>query len=383
MSLSRGTVALVVLGMALGLGGCKERNTFVPPPPAEVGVAQPVSQNVTPYLVETGNTQAVESVDLVARVEGFLTSIDYVDGTPVKKGDTLFVVEPALYQAKLLQAQSQLKAAQAALVLSQAELDRQTTLYKQNVNSLRNLQDAQARRDTDAANIENAQGGVTLAALNLSYTRVDAPFDGVVTRHLVSAGELVGQASPTKLATIFKLDPLYVTFSMSEQDVLKVRAGLEGRRLTNEQLQKVPVEVGLMDEEGFPHKGFLNYVSPSLDPNTGTITVRALMDNPSRALLPGFFTRVRLPIQFTPRAALLVPSRVVGTNQEGQYVLVLGKDDTVEQHKVTMGQTFGDLRVVETGLEAAERVIVTGIGQAVPGRKVAPKPVTIPPAPAQ
>ena len=135
MSLSRGTVALVVLGMALGLGGCKERNTFVPPPPAEVGVAQPVSQNVTPYLVETGNTQAVESVDLVARVEGFLTSIDYVDGTPVKKGDTLFVVEPALYQAKLLQAQSQLKAAQAALVLSQAELDRQTTLYKQNVNS--------------------------------------------------------------------------------------------------------------------------------------------------------------------------------------------------------------------------------------------------------
>jgi RND family efflux transporter MFP subunit len=367
--------------LALLASGCKDQNKFVPPPPAEVGVALPVRQNVLPYLLETGNTEAIDTVDLVARVEGFLTSINYVDGTKAKQGDTLFVVEPTPYEAKYQQAQAQLKVSQAELVLSQADFDRQTTLFRQNVNSLRNLQEAQAKRDTDQANVENAQAGVTLAAVNLAYTRVTAPFDGLVTKHLVSAGELVGQSTATKLASIIQLDPIYVTFNMSEQDVLKVRAGLEGRRLSQEDLQKVPVEIGLMDEADFPHKGFLNYVSPMLDPATGTLQVRALVKNPDRALLPGLFTRVRLPTQFGPRAALLVPSRVIGTNQEGSYLLVVGKDDIVEQRKVTLGQTFGDLRVIETGLGPDDRVVVTGNSRAVPGRKVAAKTVTVPPAP--
>lgn len=380
MVLGRFGRGLAVLGIAaLAMSGCKDQNAYVPPPPAEVGVSQPLAQNVLPYLTETGNTVAIDAVDLVARVEGFLTAISYVDGTTVKKGDELFVVEPTPYEAKFQQAQAQLKAAHASLLLSQADFDRQNTLFRQNVTSLLTLQQAQSKRDNDQAGVDNAQAGLTLAGVNLGYTRITAPFDGVVTKHLVSVGELVGQNSATSLASIFQLNPLYVTFNMSEQDLLKIRDALGGRRLTQEELQKVPVEVGLMDEVGYPHKGFLNYVSPNLDPNTGTILVRAVLQNADRWLLPGFFTRIRMPTQFTAQPALLVPNRVIGSNQEGTYLLVLGKDDLVEQRRVTLGQAFGDMRAIDTGLKPDDRVIVTGNSRAIPGRKVTAKSVTLTP----
>jgi RND family efflux transporter MFP subunit len=193
-------------------------------------------------------------------------------------------------------------------------------------------------------------------------------------------GELVGATGATKLASIVQLDPIYVTFNVSEQDLLKVRTNLDGRRLTLEEIQKVPIEIGLMDEEGFPHRGTLNYVAPEIDPQTATILVRGIFANPNRELLPGFFVRVRMPMGAPDQNALLVPDRVIGQNQEGRYVLVVGANDEVEQRRVQLGQLQGALRVIASGVHADDRVVVTATDRAIPGRKVAPEPAAPEPA---
>lgn len=198
-----------------------------------------------------------------------------------------------------------------------------------------------------------------------------------MTRHLVSVGELVGGTQKTKLATIVQLDPIYVTFNMSEQDLLRIRANLDGRRLTLAELQTIPIEVGLMTDQGFPLTGKLDYVSPELDPATGTILVRGMFSNPDRILLPGLFVRIRIPTGRVEENALLVPDRALGQNQEGRYLLVLDKNDVVEQRKVQIGQQFGELRLIQSGLKPHDRVVVAGIQRAIPGRKVAPQPTTI------
>ncbi len=373
-------LSVLLLPLAL-LAGCKEENKYVAPPPPQVGVAQPLQQAVRQYLELTGNTEPYNTVDLVARVQGFLSEQNYVDGATVKRGDQLFVIEPAPYQAQLQQAQSALSSARAQLVYTQAEFQRQSTLLRQNVTAEATLDQARAKRDSDQANVTNQEAAVTIAAINLGYTRVSAPFDGVVTRHLVSIGELVGQTNPTKLATIVQLDPMYVTFNVSEQDVLRVRANLQQRRLTLAEINKVPVEVGLMDEQGFPHEGRLNYIAPQLDAATGTILVRGVFENATRGLLPGFFVRVRVPMESEQKNALLVPDRALGANQDGRYLLVVNKDDVIEERKVTTGQAVGSLRVIEFGLQPDDRVVVAGSWRAIPGSKVAPQPTAIAAAP--
>ena len=212
----------------------------------------------------------------------------------MKKGDLLFLIEQTMYQAKVKEAEAELDSAKAQLLNAEAEFTRQETLLRQNVTAQNTYDQAKAKRDSARANVENQEGNLAIAQTNLGYTRVAAPFDGVVTKHLVSVGELVGNGVATKLATIVQLDPIYVEFNMSEQDVLKIRDNLK-RRLTVEELSKIPLDIGLMNEEGFPHKGFLNYVSPEIDPQTGTILVRGLFNNPNRDLLPGFFARIRVP----------------------------------------------------------------------------------------
>ncbi len=371
-------LSLILLAVAgVTLAACKPQNTYAPPPAPQVGVATPVQQTVSLFMEQTGNTEAYNSVDLVARVEGYLSEIKYQDGAAVKRGDTLFVIEPAPYQAQLEQAKAALSSAQAQLVYSQSEFDRKANLVRTDTTSRADYDQARAKRDSDQANVLSQQAAVAIAAINLGYTRVSAPFDGVVTRHLISVGELVGASSKTKLATIVQLDPIYVTFNVSEQDALKVRANLGGRHLTLAEIAKVPIEIGLMDESGYPHRGFLDYISPKIDPATGTILVRAIFKNPDRTLLPGFFVRIRVPMGREEQNALLVPDRVLGQNQDGRYVLVLGKENLVEQRKVEVGQRFGDLRVIASGLKPEDRVIVTGTGRAIPGRKVDPQPVKL------
>jgi membrane fusion protein, multidrug efflux system len=369
--------AVVLAGSLALLAGCKDENKFAPPPPPQVGVARPVQQQVLNYLEGTGNTVAVSQIDLVARVKGFLSSINYQDGAAAKRGDTLFVIEQAPYQAQLQQAQAALDIAKAKLVRSQADFDRQQTLLRQNVTAQTTLDQARATRDSDQGDVLNAEAGVTIAAINLGYTNVAAPFDGVVTQHLQSVGALVGSNGDTKLASLVQINPVYATFNVSEQDVLRVRAAMKERRLTQADFDKIPIEIGLMDEPGYPHKGVLQYIAPEIDPSTGTILVRGIFDNTDRTLLPGFFVHIRVPITNEPRMAMLVPNRILGSSQEGRTILVVNDQDEVEQRIVKLGAQYGDLRVIESGLKPDERIIVTGAGRAVPGRKVAPTDTVI------
>ena len=369
--------------LAAGLAGCKPENKFQPPPPPEISVAVPLKQDVLPYEELTGNTVSFATVDLVARVKGFLTQINYVDGDYKKQADVLFQIEQTMYKADLKEAQAQLDSAKAQLVQAQAEFTRQETLLRQNVSAQNTYDIALAKRDTAKANVENAEGNLIVAQTNLGYTTVQAPFDGVVTKHLQSVGQLVGDTTATKLATIVQLDPIYVTFNMSEQDVLKIRENLANRRVTIEELSKIPLDIGLMNEEGYPHAGFLNYVSPEVDAQTGTILVRGLFKNPNRDLLPGYFVRVRMPMGLGPKATFLVPNRVIAEDQAGKYVLIVDKDNVIHQQRVNLGQLLpGGLRVITEGLKADDRVVLTTSGRAIAGAKVVPKETTIAPPPA-
>ena len=322
---------ILVVGLACSVAACKPDNKFVAPPPPEVSVARPLQQKVVPYIEQTGNTQAVNTVDLVARVEGFLTEIEYQDGQFAKKGEPLFKIDPTTYAAKVKQAEAEVVSAKALLVQAEAEFKRQETLLRQNVSAQNTYDQAKAKRDSNQANVENQTANLVIAQANLDYTGVLAPFDGVVTKRLVSVGELVGATGPTKLATIVQLDPIYVSFNLSEQDVLNIRRNLADRRITLEQLNKVPIEIGLMTEQGYPHKGHLDYVSPNVDPTTGTVLVRGVFDNPDRTLLPGFFVRVRVPIGLAEKTMLAVPDRVLAEDQTGRYLMVVNKDNVVEQ----------------------------------------------------
>ncbi|MDE2514425.1 MAG: efflux RND transporter periplasmic adaptor subunit [Rhodospirillales bacterium] len=368
--------------IAAALAGCKKNNTYVAPPPPQVGVAKPLSQAVTPYLDLTGSAVAFNQVSLDARVEGYLQAINYQDGAEVKKGTPLFVIEPAPFQAKLQQAQATLAAAKAALVQAEAEFTRQSTLSRNDFASQSKVDEARAKRDSDRADVTNAEAGVALAAINLSYTQVLAPFDGVATKHLQSVGELVGVTGPTQLAILIQIAPIYVTFTVSEQDVLRIRKALAARGQALGPLDKIPVEIGLMNEQGYPHKGVLNYISPAIDPSTGTLTVRAILQNKDRALLPGNFVRVRVPLAVQAGTALLVPDVALGTDQQGRYVLVVGPDGKVAQHVVQTGQSYGQLRVIESGLKPDDEVVISGIQHAIPGDPVKAVPAAMPKLPA-
>jgi RND family efflux transporter MFP subunit len=357
------------------LSACGQDNRYVAPPQPQVSVAVPLQQEVTRYLEATGNTAAVNTVNLVARVQGFLQKIEYQDGDEVKQGATLFVIEPEPYQLKLEQAQAAEAGAQATLVQTQAEYERQVELAGRQVASKAALDNALANRDSARAKLKQAQVDTAQARINLGYTQVKAPFNGIVTARQVSVGELVGVNGPTQLATIVATDPIYVNFNVSEQDVLRIREEMRRVGLTSQDLKKVPVEVGLQNEQGFPHKGTLDYASPTVSQATGTLPVRAIFANPDRALLPGFFVRVRIPEE--QQNALLVPDAALGSDQGGRYLLIVGKDNVVLQRKVTIGVRQGDLRVIESGLDTNDRVVIDGIVRALPGQKVEPRLQTI------
>jgi membrane fusion protein, multidrug efflux system len=353
-------------------------NVYVPPPPAKVHVALPLQQPVTRYFELTGNTAAINSVDVVARVQGIVETIDYQDGMIVPKGKQLFSIQSNTYQAQVDQAQATLASAQAAQVGAKQEYLRQVNLNNQKISTQTALDSAKATFDQANATILNAQASLDLAEINLGYTKVVAPFDGIVTAHLVDVGALVGVTGPTNLATIVQTDPLYANFSVSETQVLMIKEQLaaQGKTFRQVDIPTIPVEIGLQGRTDYPFKGHLDYVSPQVDAATGTLSVRAIFDNKEHALLPGLFVRVRAPVGREDKA-LLVRDDAIGSNQQGRYVLVLGADDAVDQKPVVVGQRDGALRVIESGLEASDWVVTEGIQRAIPGSKVAAEKVTM------
>ncbi|HEX5231369.1 MAG TPA: efflux RND transporter periplasmic adaptor subunit [Bradyrhizobium sp.] len=368
---------LVIAGLAFFLAGC-EQNTYVAPPPPTVEVANPLQHPITRYLEATGNTAAVKQVDLVARVQGFLASIDYKDGTLVKEGTTLFTIEPETYKLKLEQAQAAEAGSQASLKQAEADFSRQKDLVAKQAVSQSTLDTSTSTRDNAQANLSQAQANTRIAEVNYGYTKVSAPFDGVVSAHMVSVGELVGVTSPTQLATIVALDPIYVNFNVNEQDVLRVRAEARRRGLSSADLTRLPVQVGLQTEDGYPHQGNLDYASPTINQSTGTLVVRGVIPNPDRILLPGYYVRVRVQVD-QEQNAVLVPDTALGSDQGGRYVLVANKDNVVEQRRVRPGQLEGTLRVIEEGLQPDDRVVIGGLLRAIPGQKVDPQMQTIAP----
>ena len=365
----RATLGLTITAAALA--ACGQNNQYAAPPPPKVTVVSPVQQDVTRYFEATGNTASVNSVQLVARVQGFVQAISYTDGQFVKKGTSLFTIEPEPYKLKVDAAKASVTSAQATLTQNQAEYQRQADLIQKQVSTQANYDKALAQRDSSQADLQSAQANEQQAEINLGYTDVTAPFDGVVTARQVSIGELVGASSPTELATIVQLDPIWVNFTASERDVLQVRADLAKTGRTTADLIGFPVEVALQTETDYPHQGKLDYVAPNVDPSTGTLAVRATLSNADRALLPGYFVRVRIPSK--PSPALLVPDIALGSDQAGRYVLVVNKDNVVEQRKIEARQLVGDLRVIDSGLTKDDRVVVGGIMRAIPGQKVDPE----------
>ena len=369
---------------AITLAGCGSKNAYVPPPPPKVQVAQPLQQPVTTYLELTGNTQAFASVDLVARVQGFLTSINYADGAVVTKGTQLFGIERDTYQQQLDQQQATLASDQATEEYNKAEYGRQATLARQDFASQATMQEWRSKADGAAADVLNARAAIELAKINLNYTQVVAPFDGVVTNHLVDVGALVGYSGPTKLATIIQAVPLYVYFTMSEPQILAIQRNLaqHGVSLRTSDLSDVPVEIGLAGEDGYPHKGHLDYAAPQVDFASGTLTARALFENKDHALLPGLFVRVRTPIAQQDKA-LLTRDDALGTSQEGSYVLVVNADNVVERRVVKTGARQGQLRIIESGLDPGDWVVTEGTQRAFPGAKVDPQRISLAPPAAE
>ncbi len=368
---------LAFFGMAPSSPSVVVQAQVSPQPSPPVPVVRPRVQSVADYMVVTGNAAAVNAVKLVARVEGYLEKIHYEDGQFVKKNDLLFTIQQDQYKDQLQQAQAQVLTAQAALIYAKTELVRYAKLVKQDAATQTEVDHWTFERASGEASLLSAQAQVALAKLNLGYTEVRAPFDGIVGKHLIDPGNVVGGGGQqAALAEITQLDPIYVVANLSEQTVLKVRQNLDQHRLTFADLQKVPVDVGTSDQTGFPLQGTIEYVAPGLDPATGTLLVRGILPNPTRDLLPGFFVNIRLPMGKVDRNALLVPDRALQADQGGRYLLVLNKDDVVEQRYVQLGQLIGTSRVITSGLKLDDRVVVGDLWRANPGTKVTPQLTT-------
>lgn len=365
------SVALALSVVSL-VGGCASKPQIHTPPPPEVIVSHPLKKEVTQYLEFTGTTAALEFVQIRARVEGWLESVNFEPRSQVKKGDLLFVIDPRPFQAQVDQYQASLKGRGAELKLKEVNLAR--AKYLLSTSSISQLQyDVQSAEESVAgAQVGIVEADLEKAKLNLAYTQVLAPIDGTVSRNYVDVGNLVGAGEKTLLTEIVNISSVYVYFDVSERDWLMLKRMWEvGEKEKPADSETIPAYLQLADETGYPHEGKIDFAEPRIDPSTGTLQVRAIFSNAKGFLDPGLFGRVRVPVQ--KKQAWLLPELSVGIAQAGRYVLIVNKENVVEQRLVKVGPLDGTLRVIDEGLTGDEWVVVNAIQRARPGAKVTPK----------
>jgi multidrug efflux system membrane fusion protein len=369
----RGVGPLIIL-LAVALAGCGDKPPQAAVAPPAVTVAQPTQRTVTDWDEFTGRFEAVEEVQVRARVGGYVTSVEFRDGAFVKTGDLLYVIDARPFEAVAEQADGQLSDARAKAELARRELDRALVLNRtQAVSDSIVDQRRQALQAAKAAQMQ-AEGALKAAQLNIEFSHVVAPMTGRVSRHLVSVGNLVqgSEGNATLLTSIVAVDPIYIYFDVDEATYLKNnRLWFEGRRPSSRDTPN-PVQVTLTGETKPTHEGKMDFLDNRLDVSTGTLRSRAIIPNRDISILPGQFGRVRL-IGSSPYEALLLPDTAVATDQSRKIVFVVKDDNTVEAKPVTLGPLDEGLRVIREGLKAEDRVIVDGIQRARVGAKVTPQ----------
>ena len=382
-SIAASTAVALALAAAMTLTGCGSNaaaQAAAAPPPPQVDVAQVVAKQVTEFDEFTGRFEAIDRVEIRPRVSGYISARNFSEGSEVKKGDVLFVIDPRPYEATFKHAKAQLDQARSQAVLAKSERERATKLLQSHAISQEEYDSRVASLEQADANVEAAQAALDSSALDLSFTRVTAPISGKISRALVTEGNLVA-AGQTELTTLVSLDPIYVRFDGDEQAYLKyiriAREAAQAKTKNNEAgTTGSPVMVGLANEGGYPHTGVMVFVDNELDPTTGTIRGRAKLDNHDRAFTPGLFARVKL-MGSNQYNALLINDSAVGTDQTVRYVLVVGAENKVEYRPVKLGPIIDGLRVVTDGLKAGETIVVSGLQRVRPGTPVTPARVAM------
>lgn len=369
------TLAMLA-ALAVGCGGSTETG---PPPPPDVGVAQPIQRDVTVFSEHLGTTQAFESVEVKARVSGELEKITFVPSTIVEEGEQLFVIEPRLYKAERDAADAALKSAQAELARTESDLQRVEQAVKTNAVSQSDVDLARANRDMARASVLSAEAALDSAELQYSYTQVRSPITGQVGRNRVDRGNIVSGSQGTLLTTVNRMQPMFVYFDAPEEIVLRALANMDLTTVVDINAEDeasrrgvTNAEVATLIDEGFPYSGPIDYVSNTVDAATGTIQVRAVLPNERMSLFPGLFVRVRIPMGLL-EDAVLIREEALGTDLGGRYVFVVGEGNVVEQKYVELGPVEPDGMVpILEGLDGSETYIVEGLLRARPGMPVNP-----------
>ncbi len=372
---------LVALGLAVA--GCGEGPPKVQQEVPVVPVSQPLRRDVTDYADFTGRTEAVERVDILPRVTGYLVEMPFVEGSEVKAGDMLFKVDPRPYQSQLDQSKGQVNLYLAQLRLARATYERALAIAKTpGAISVQELDQDKAAVEEAEAQIKASQSSMEVYHLNVDFTRVTSPIDGQVSRYYLTRGNLVNQ-DQTLLTTVVSLDPMFAYFDMDEPTLLRIRRAINEGRIKVPERGSVPVMMGLQGEQGYPHEGTINFINNQVNPTTGSILVRGVFANPkpasgARLLSPGMFVRIRLPIG-QPHPELLVIDRAVGSDQGLKFVYVVDEKNQVQYRRVTTGPLQEDgLRVISDGLKLGEWVVVGALQQVRPRTEIRPERMPMP-----
>jgi RND family efflux transporter MFP subunit len=363
----------------LSIGGCgKSGGSAQSPPPPQVSVAQVLEKRVKDWDEFTGRLQAVETVEIRPRVSGYIDKVAFTEGSLVNRGDLLFVIDPRPYQAEYDRAAADVKRYKTALELARIELVRVQRLKDSGAVSEEELDERKSTVAQAEANVAAAQAALETASLNLNFTRVTSPIVGRVSRAEVTRGNLVtgGSNGGTLLSSVVSMDPMYLYFDADEQSYLRYSTMARSGMGVNSKDAQKPVQVGLANEEGFPHPGALDFVDNQLNPQTGTIRARAVLQNKSGQFTPGLFARVQLLVS-GEYSAILIEDRAVNTDQNQKYVLLLGANNQIEYRKVKLGRVIDGLRIVREGLKPGDVIVVNGAQRAHPGVTVTPQRVTM------